>query len=150
MKRIFPRSFYNPVTLGGAAIASVSFVLILFLILLEMLTKHQKPYMGIIAFVIMPAFLILGLVVIGVGIVRENRRERVGAPPEMRLPSIDLNNPRHRVAFLVFSVGTILLLMLTAFGSFKAYEYTDSDQFCGEVCHKVMEPEYTAYLFSPH
>jgi hypothetical protein len=50
----------------------------------------------------------------------------------------------------MFSLGTLLLLLFSAFGSFKAYEHTDSDQFCGETCHQVMEPEYTAYQFSPH
>src|SRR5690606_5827306 len=28
--------------------------------------------------------------------------------------------------------------------------YTESTQFCGEACHGPMEPEYTAYLDSPH
>lgn len=150
MKRIFPTSFYNPITFVGAAIAAVSFGLILFLFVLELFAEQQKPYMGIIAFVILPAFLILGLVLIAGGIWRAHRRERHGNPNEMRFPRIDLNDPRHRTAFTIFSTGTILLLMFTAFGSFKAYEYTDSDQFCGEMCHKVMEPEYTAYQFSPH
>lgn len=150
MKRIFPDSFYNLITLVGATIAAVSFGLILFLIALEFFSEEQKPYMGIIAFVILPAILIFGLSLIAVGIWREHKRERSGKPHGLRLPQIDLNNPRHRTAFFYVSVGSILLLMFSAFGSFKAYEYTDSDAFCGETCHKVMEPEYTAYQFSPH
>ena len=150
MKRIFPNSFYNPVTLIGAAIAAVSFGLILFLMLLESLAENQKPYMGIVAFVILPAILIVGLVILFAGVIREHRRERAGKPAGMHLPQIDLNNPRHRVAFVTIALGTILLLLLSAFGSFKAYEHTDSDQFCGETCHKVMAPEYTAYQYSPH
>ncbi len=149
MKRIFPVSFYNPLTLAGAAVSSLSLGLIAFLILLETFATRQKPYMGIIAFVILPAFLIVGLVLIAAGVVREQFRadkDKVRVP----LPVIDLNNTRHQVAFLFFSVGTMLLLMLTAFGSYKAYEYTDSDEFCGEICHKVMAPEYTAYRVSPH
>jgi len=43
-----------------------------------------------------------------------------------------------------------MLLIFSAFGSFKAYEYTDSDKFCGTTCHSVMNSEYTAYEFSPH
>jgi hypothetical protein len=39
---------------------------------------------------------------------------------------------------------------VTIFTSYKAYEYTESDKFCGETCHSVMEPEYSAYQFSPH
>jgi hypothetical protein len=150
MKRIFPASFYNAITLVGAAVASVSFGLILFLMVVELLTEEPKPYMGIIAFVILPTFLIIGLLLIAIGIVREHRRERAGKPHGLHLPQIDLNNPSHRTAFAYFSFGSLVLLLFSAFGSFKAYEYTDSDQFCGQTCHKVMEPEYTAYQFSPH
>lgn len=150
MRRLFPASFYNTVTLLGAAIAVVSFGLILFLMVLELLSEDPKPYMGIIAFVVLPTFLIIGIALIVAGIIREHRRERQGKPHGLHLPSIDLNNPKHRTAFAYFSFGSIILLMFSAFGSFKAYEYTDSDQFCGETCHKVMEPEFTAYQFSPH
>ena len=150
MKKVFPSSFYNPVTLVGAAIALVSFGLILFLTVVEAFSEEHKPYMGIIAFVILPVFLLMGLALVMFGIFREHRRERLGIARRHRLPRIDLNDPRHRLVFTVFSLGTILLLVFSAFGSFKAYEYTDSDEFCGTVCHKVMEPEYTAYKYSPH
>ena len=53
MKRLFPLSFYNSITLIGAAIAAVSFGLVLFLMLLETMSGTPKPYMGIIAFVIL-------------------------------------------------------------------------------------------------
>jgi nitrate/TMAO reductase-like tetraheme cytochrome c subunit len=150
MKRLFPTSFYNIVTLSGAAIAAVSFGLILFLILIETLAPTPKPYMGIIAFVILPAIMLIGIAVAIVGIIREHRRERAGKPHGMHLPQIDMNNPRHRRAVMLFSTGTILLLLFSAFGSYKAYEHTDSDQFCGQTCHTVMEPEFTAYQYSPH
>ena len=150
MKKIFPSSFYNPITLIGAAVAVVNFGLILFLTLLEALAREQKPYMGIITFIILPGFLIIGLILIAIGIIREHRRERHGKKRHEKFPIIDLNNPSHRSAVTFFSVGTILLLLFSAFGSFKAYEYTDSVQFCGTVCHSVMNPEYTAYQYSPH
>ncbi len=150
MKRIFPGSFYNIITLIGGSIAIVSFGLILFLMLLESLAENPKPYMGIVAFVILPVFLIIGLAIAIIGILREHRRERLGKPHGLRLPTIDLSNPRHRTAFVIISIAGILLLMFSAFGSFQAYEHTDSDEFCGQTCHKVMEPEYTAYQFSPH
>ncbi|MFH0988443.1 MAG: NapC/NirT family cytochrome c [bacterium] len=150
MKRFFPTSFYNPATYVGVAIAAVSFGLILFLMLLEALTENPKPYMGIIAFVILPGILLLGLGVALFGVFREHRREKRGVAHEHTLPRIDLNDPRHRRTFIIVSSGLLLLLLFSAFGSFKAYEYTDSDAFCGETCHKVMNPEYTAYQSSPH
>ncbi len=150
MKRIFPQSFYNIITLLGAAIVGISIMLIVFLIVLEATAENPNPYMGIIAFVILPLFLGIGLVMILVGILREHRRERLGKPHGLHLPQIDLNNPRHRTAFTVFVFGTFLFLGIGVFTSFKAYEHTESDEFCGETCHQVMEPEFTAYQYSPH
>ena len=150
MRRVFPASFYNLLTLIGFAIAGLSFGLILFLMLLETVSETPKPYMGIIAFVILPAILLIGVAIGITGIFRARHRANMGKPSQMQLPHIDLNNPHHRTAFTFFALGTILLLVFSAFGSFKAYEHTDSDQFCGESCHDVMEPEYTAYQFSPH
>ena len=68
MQRKLPPSFYNLTTLAGAVIAGVSFGLILFLLVLEQFSESSKPYMGIIAFVILPAFLIGGLAVATFGI----------------------------------------------------------------------------------
>ena len=150
MKRIFPNSFYNLITLGGLAISVVSFGLILFLIMLESVSGHQKPYMGIIAFVILPAVLIIGVLLIIIGILREHRKVRHGKSTVLHLPTIDFSNPHQRTAAVIFGIGMIVLLLFSAFGSFKAYEHTDSDEFCGTTCHQVMEPEYTAYQFSPH
>ena len=150
MKRIFPRSFYNTTTLAGLAVSLVSIGLILFLVVLEALDEHPKPYIGILAFIIVPMFLILGVLLIFVGAIRERKRMVSDRGEDGHLPRIDMNDPKQRRTVFVFSIGTIVLLLCSAFGSFKAYEYTDSDQFCGEMCHKVMEPEYTAYQYSPH
>ena len=37
-----------------------------------------------------------------------------------------------------------------AFVGYNAFLFTESVTFCGRICHTVMEPEYTAYLNSPH
>jgi len=150
MKRIFPPAFYNLRTLIGAAIASVSFGLVLFLTVLDLFEGEQKPYIGILTYIILPIFMLFGLMLVFYGIWREHRREKQGLPQDLKLPRIDLNDPKQRNAFFWFSLGALLLLLFSAFGSFKAYEYTDSDEFCGTMCHKVMEPEYTAYNSSPH
>jgi len=150
MRRTFPSTFYNVTTFIGVAIAAISFGLILFLTVIELFAAEHKPYMGIIAFVILPMFLLLGIAIAIFGIVRERRRVRKGEHHELVLPRVDLNDPKHRRAFVLFAGGTILLLMFSSFGSFKAYEYTDSDEFCGQTCHSVMNPEFTAYQYSPH
>lgn len=149
MKRKYPDSFYNPTTLAGTALAAVSFGLVIFLMVLEAFQKNPKPYMGIVAFVILPTFLLFGIALIIFGILKERKRLASGKQAR-HLPVIDLNNPSHRFSTTIFFIGTILLLVFSTFGSFKVYEYTDSDEFCGTICHTVMDPEYMAYQYSPH
>src|SRR5450755_1315949 len=45
---------------------------------------------------------------------------------------------------------TFVNVALMGTASYKAVEHMDSVQFCGQTCHSVMAPEYTAYLNSPH
>jgi nitrate/TMAO reductase-like tetraheme cytochrome c subunit len=148
--RRLPSAFYNTITLAGTSLAAVAFALIIFLIVLEATAATHNPYMGIIAFVILPAFLVLGLVIGALGILRQQRRRRLGLPSTEKLPKIDFNNPTHLRATLLIGTTSIIFLAMTAFGSYKAYEYTESDAFCGTMCHEVMTPEYTAYSVSPH
>ncbi len=44
-------------------------------------------------------------------------------------------------------LGALTLVVLV--GGVFAWDYTNSPEFCGTVCH-TMPPEYTAYLLSPH
>ncbi|MEJ2104109.1 MAG: NapC/NirT family cytochrome c, partial [Ignavibacteriaceae bacterium] len=150
MRRFFPIYVYNPITFFGAGLAGLSFALIVFLTILEFLSPESKPYMGIITFIILPIFLIMGIVILIFGMLRERRRLEKGILRKKRFMVIDLNDLKQRRIIFSFSIGIILLLFFSAFGSYKAYEFSDSDEFCGEVCHEVMEPEYTAYLSSPH
>lgn len=150
MRRLFPSAVYNTVSMLGAGLAVVSLGLIVFLMVLEATAAHSKPYMGILTFIIMPVFLILGLLLIAYGIWRERKLRKLGKSSEGHLPVINLNEPSHRRAFAVFFFGSIIFLAMSAFGSFKAYEFSDSNEFCGETCHTVMQPEYTAFQHSPH
>jgi hypothetical protein len=79
---------------------------------------------------------------------RFNRGEEAVRPP--RWPTVDLSLPRHRKLVMFFTLGTFVWLTLFAVGSYHAYHYTESVQFCGATCHEVMEPEYVAYQRSSH
>ena len=115
-----------------------------------MLASQPSPYIGILAYMVAPGFLVLGLILIPIGMVIERRRRlrAVGAPPHF--PKLDLNNPAQRstVAFVLSFV--VIFALVSAVGSYKAYEFTDSVDFCGQLCHTVMHPEFTAYQASPH
>ncbi|MDR3748385.1 MAG: NapC/NirT family cytochrome c [Acidobacteriota bacterium] len=140
----------NPISLIGLALAVVAFVNIIFLFLIDVLASNPSPYIGILAYMVGPAFLILGLLLTLFGTIVERRRRlhAVGLMPH--LPHIDLNQPAQRstIAFLLSFV--VMFALISAVGSYKAYEFTDSVDFCGELCHSVMHPEFAAYQASPH
>lgn len=150
LKKLLPSTFFNPLSLIGTAIALVSFMLIVFLYVLDSLAVHSKPYMGIIAFVVLPVFFIGGLLVVAFGMhVEKKRRARTGVE-EGEYMSIDFNIPAHRKKFTVLAILTLFVFLSSAFGSYQVYEFTESVVFCGEICHDVMKPEYSAYQHSPH
>ena len=51
---------------------------------------------------------------------------------------------------MIFITGTIIFLFISAIGSYEAFHYTESTEFCGTLCHSVMQPEYVAYQNSAH
>ncbi|HLK31879.1 MAG TPA: NapC/NirT family cytochrome c [Terriglobales bacterium] len=139
----------NLVSIIGLAMAVVAAANIAFLVLLEAL--RPNPYIGIFAYMILPGIMVLGLLLIPVGMAVEQRRRRKLAPGEVpRFPRLDLNVPSQRSAVAFFFSFTAVFVSLSAVGSYRAYEFTDSVQFCGQLCHTIMSPEYTTYLNSPH
>jgi nitrate/TMAO reductase-like tetraheme cytochrome c subunit len=146
-----PSLFRNTLSLIGAALAAVSLANIIFLFLIDALSTHPSPYIGILAYMVMPGFLILGLFLMGLGALLERRRRHTAAGREgPAFPRIDLNNPAQRSSVAFFLSFVVLFIMLSAVGSYRAYEFTDSVQFCGQLCHSVMNPEFQAYSLSPH
>ena len=51
---------------------------------------------------------------------------------------------------MAFVSGSIVFLLLSAVGTYNAFNFTESVQFCGETCHKVMKPELTTHDHGPH
>ena len=140
-------------TITGALVAILATLSFLAFQIMEILQPTSNPYVGIWTFLILPAVLIFGLILIPLGYFHERRRRRRLYPDVKdwpRLPHFDPNNPKHLRGLLVFGIGTLLVIPIVGMASYKGYHYTDSTQFCGQVCHTVMSPEYTAYRNSPH
>ncbi len=151
MKLKLPNSTKNWTSLVGATIAVVTLLLIFFLILLTLSSDKGGAYLGLVTYIILPPILIIGLILIPVGMYFKRKQLRIAENAgDETLPFIDLNIKSHRTAFFIFSVGTVVFLFLSAFGSYEAFNYTESVKFCGTTCHYVMKPEYTAYQNSPH
>lgn len=143
--------FRNYISFAGAVLAAASLASIILLFLIDFTNSAQNPYLDIITYVILPAFLILGLGVIILGMVIERRRRRRFPDSDIPdYPRIDLNDPRQRrIVFTLVGVSFIFIFM-SAFGSYRAYQYSESVEFCGKTCHSVMKPEYVAFLATSH
>lgn len=145
----------NWITLIGATLVTSSTILIAVLMSLSMSGRLETPYLGIVTFIVLPAFFVLGLAIIPLGALwnRLQARKRgleSDTGPVALLPILDFNNPRIRSVVETVTILTVINILIISIISYKGVVYTESVDFCGRVCHTVMEPEYTAYLNSPH
>ncbi len=138
----------NWVSLGGLLVASAGLFSFLLLLALDALARNTNPYIGILAYLIAPGVVALGILMIGVGLFLERRH--ILARREGKLLTLDLSQPEGRRRLIVFFVVGGVFLLVTAIGSYRSYHFTESVSFCGQACHVVMEPEYVTYLNSPH
>ena len=147
-----PSSIKNWISISGAVLAIFNLASIFALFILNTFFGFGGQYIGLFIYIILPLFMIFGLILIPLGM-RLNRKKARKAEKEGRKlpwPIIDFNNTPTRNAAVIFITGTVVLLIISAIGSYEAFHYTESVEFCGKLCHKVMEPEYVTYHGSSH
>ena len=147
-----PSSIKNWVSITGAILAIFNLATILSLVILSSLFDFGGAYIGLFIYMVLPAFMIFGLILIPIGM-RLNRAQarREEAAGEVRnWPVLNFNNEGTRNAGFIFIFGTVFLLVISSIGSYEAFHYTESVEFCGKLCHKVMEPEFVTYHGSSH
>lgn len=146
-----PDSYYNPLSLIGSLIAGANLALIGVFGAAMFFFDAGGLYAGLFVYIILPIFFIFGLLLIPVGMIRRARIIKQSDGEIIRKGlRINLNDKKHRTALMIFTVGTFFIIVISAIGSYEAFHYTESNEFCGLLCHRVMEPEYTAYQESAH
>jgi len=143
----------NLVSLVGTLMIVVSLLLIIALLIMQQLGFEGGAYLGIITFVLLPMGFLAGVVLVPVGIWLHKRRDARAAAegrPIGHLPIVDLNKESTRGVLLGFLALAVPVIALGAGLMYKAVHYMDSTEFCGMACHKVMQPEYTAFQRSSH
>ncbi len=138
------------VVLTGWLIAAVAFALGVVLMLAEGMFEQENPYAGLVTYVLLPVAIGSGLALVGIGTLLDWRRRKKHGDEERPLPIVDLNSSRTRKVLLFTALGLTIFFTVSAVGTYKAFLYTESTEFCGTVCHEVMKPEYVAYQHSPH
>jgi hypothetical protein len=136
--------------IGWMVTLTVGVVLVI-LIAVDLILEQENPYNSMVTYLVLPGVLMTGVGLVLLGITLEwRRRHRKHADLYPRLPHVDLNQPwqRRRIVFGVILAST--LFTFSAVGVYRAYQFTESVVFCGQICHRVMKPEFTAYHHSPH
>lgn len=135
------------VGLVAVVIVTVSALAILAIVLLAVGGAEFSPYVGILSYMVLPAAFVAGLA--GVAISRRQVRQALLRGKPLR-GALDLNNPRDRQRLVAVLALTGVNVLIMALAGYHGVHYMDSTAFCGQVCHQVMEPEYTAYQHSAH
>jgi hypothetical protein len=145
------RLIRSPISVLGMVLTTISAVTFLVVFLADLFGLHTNPYIGILFFLVLPGIFLFGLVLIPIGAWVERRRRASGkAAAEIHWPRIDLNDPaQRRVALAVFTLS-LANVVIVSLAAYRGVEYMDSVQFCGQVCHGVMKPEFVAHQDGPH
>jgi hypothetical protein len=145
-----PRSHFNNwiSAIGGVLAVGALFSFAL-LVWMDFTQGDKNPYLGIFTYVVAPGFLITGLVLVFFGAWAQRRWSirNAAAPDKWRL---DFSDRQQRRRLVLFAVAAGAFIMLSAFGSYQTYHYSESTQFCGQVCHSAMNPEFVAYKRGAH
>jgi len=140
-------------SITGAVLAIFNLATILSLVILNAFFNFGGTYIGLFIYILLPGFMIAGLILIPIGMRIESIRAKKNKIEEGEIkswPVINFNNVGTRNATIIFIFGTIFLLIISSIGSYEAFHYTESVEFCGKLCHQVMEPEFVTYHGSSH
>ena len=144
-----PRRTHNPLTIFGAGLTTASAVAFIAFYVAEVLGFIENPYAGLIGYGLIPALFVLGLLLIPLGAWKESRRRRKGHEA-WSWPVLNFGSQTTRRVGAAIAVLTFINLGIVAVASFGAVHYMESTQFCGQVCHEPMKPQFTAHQVGAH
>lgn len=146
-----PRSaFNNWISAIGAVIAVGALFSFALLVWMDFTQGDRNAYLGIFTYIVAPGFLIGGIALAFFGAWLQRRwqiKHAATMPDKWRL---DFSDRRQRRVLTLFVSGAVLFLLLSAFGSYQTFHYSESVQFCGQVCHRAMNPEFVTYQRGAH
>jgi nitrate/TMAO reductase-like tetraheme cytochrome c subunit len=111
---------------------------------LQMRGHVDNPYIGILAFVIVPLLFFLGLALVPAGVFLARRRVR-----SRFLAEVTDRKAAYRRLATFLGVTTLVNVIVGSQLTYRAVEHMETVQFCGQSCH-VMTPEYRSHEDAPH
>src|SRR4051812_42602891 len=115
-----PILLVNWFSISGLIIAGGGLFAFIFLFVIDTFAHRSNPYLGILTYVVAPAFIILGIALAVFGAWRHQRALRDFDPKAAAHSlTIDFNRPSDRKLAIFYILGAMVFLMLTAFGSYQ-------------------------------
>lgn len=140
----------NFISLAGVVLATIGGVSWLFLLPQLIHSESQNPYIGLFWLVDLGVFL-FGLALIPVGMyLRWRALKKQGVTDARALPPLTLQSREVRKLLGFILVATTANVVIASQLTYSGIQYMDTQQFCGQVCHAVMQPEFVANQQSPH
>ena len=140
---------WNWISLAGILLGCFAFITGTILLVLDIQQEQPHPYFGILVYGIVPLLITGSLCLVVAGMAWTAwRRKRLGA--EIPLPTLDLRDRATWTKLFVFSGVFVIFVAVSVVATYRTYHFTESVEFCGKVCHKVMKPEFTTFQNSPH
>jgi len=140
----------NWISLIGVVVVTAATVTWLVFLPITIRGGILHPYFGLIVYLMLPGIFIAGLLLIPIGIFWNRRRKKAKGELPADFPPLDLQNRELRRLVLFVGATTFLNIIIASQFSYSAVRYMDSVTFCGQTCHTVMKPEFTAHQRSPH
>ncbi len=143
----------NTTSRVGVILTVACAALIVLLSALEITGLGGNLHFRILAYLILPALLVLGLVLMAIGLWLERIARRKAARlsgSATPLPVIDLNDAATRGALLLLLLGGGATALILAGAGYQGIQVLESVQFCSQACHVQMQPEASAHDRSPH
>ena len=120
------------------------------LVAYDLLSGHSSPYTGVLTYLLVPVFIGTGLALVAGSWILRVFAKAQGEETVTPAFTLDLNDPKHIRNLKLLGLSGLVFACISAIGGYNSYHYTESTEFCGVVCHKVMQPEFTTYQNSPH
>ncbi|HLY92419.1 MAG TPA: NapC/NirT family cytochrome c [Candidatus Angelobacter sp.] len=140
----------NWISLIGVIVVTAATVTWLVFLPITIRGGTMHPYFGLVVYLLLPGIFIAGLALIPIGIWLNRRRKRAKGQMPADLPPLDPRNPELRKLALFVLATTFANVIIASQFSYSAVRYMDTVAFCGQTCHTVMKPEFTAHQRSPH
>ena len=119
-----PPLLQNWISLTGLVVVIGSLFSFFMLLMLDAVAHFSNPYISILTWMVTPGFLMGGMILILIGVLRARHRRAESATFAAGV-QIDLSRPRDRRIMGFFLAGAVFFLFLSAVGSYNTFEFSE-------------------------